>query len=88
MLLILSSSFSLKGDLPPEFWSISNVIFLIKSSIRKGFRDEEEVHGGLDHFCSAAGGKRDAGGGDHWKFALFHANNANRGNGTNRLYLA
>jgi len=67
MLLFLSSSFSLKGDLFPGSWSISNVTFLIKSSIRKGFRDEEKVHGGLDHFCSAAGGKRDAGGGDHWE---------------------
>ena len=55
------------SGLPPGSWSGSDVTFLIKSSIRKGVGDEEEVHGGPDRFCVEASGEQDAGRGDHPK---------------------
>lgn len=47
----LKIGFAVTGfDLTRDSWSIPDATFLIKSGMRKGVRDEEEVHGSADRF--------------------------------------
>ena len=47
-----------------KLWPVPDVTVIKRLGIRKGVRDEEEVHGGADRVRSAAGGERDADRGD------------------------
>jgi hypothetical protein len=58
--LLLTAITGARSDLNPKSWSSSDASFLIISGIRKGVRDEEEVHAAPNRFFFASGGKWDA----------------------------